>query len=179
LVKTLIFSCLFKKHIEPGLVKDAAVLDLGSSCGIFSGLLKRELPLSHQILVDLPQQLSLAHYYLGREFPSAAIATYRDLASLSSIGRDFIKKYDFILVPAYYYHKISAGSLDAFTNFMSLQEMGRGYFDGYLQNQPFLSAKFFFTINRYQSAPTYDNGIPFWIIPWEILRACILLPLPY
>lgn len=150
---------LFKKFMESRLKKDATVLDLGSSCGIFCGLLKSEMKASHNILVDLPQQLSLAHYYLALEFPGAAIATYRDLQHLKTIGTDFIKKYDFLLVPSRLYPRLSANSVDIFTNFMSLQEMSREYFDYYLKQEPFLSAGIFFTANRYRSAPTYDNGL--------------------
>ncbi len=150
---------LFKRYIKPELNESFTALDLGSSCGIFSGLLKREFKESRHILVDLPQQLSLAHYYLGLEFaPSCRIATYKDIAPLDRIDQDFIKRYDFILLPWYFYTKLLKGAIDVFTNFMSLQEMGRKYFDYYLGQEPFLSAGFFFTMNRYQSAPTYDNG---------------------
>lgn len=150
---------LFRKFIEPRAKLDATVLDLGSSCGIFCGLVKMEMKASHHLLVDLPQQLSLAHYYLALEFPQAAIATYKDLQHLKTIGTDFIKKYDFVLVPPQLYSRLSANSVDIFTNFMSLQEMSREYFDHYLKQEPFLSAEIFFTINRYQSAHTYDNGL--------------------
>ena len=71
----------------------------------------------------------------------------------------FVKEYDFILLPWYFYNKVSKGIVDVFANFMSLQEMGRRYFEYYLKQEPFLSARIFFTMNRYQSAPTYDNGL--------------------
>lgn len=148
-----------KKYIEPEIRDDFSVLDLGGGCGIFSGLLKSEFKKSHQILVDLPFHLVLANYYLSMEFPEAKIATFKDISNLNIIDKDIIKKYDFILLPAHFYTKIDKGAIDVFTNFMSLQEMSREYFDFYLKQEPFLSARCFFTINRYQSAPTYNNGL--------------------
>ncbi len=153
------FLGLFRKYIAPRLKTDFTALDLGSNYGLFSSLLKSEFNGSHNILVDLPQQLSLAHYYLSLNFPEAKIATYKDLEKPDVIGKDMIKRYDFILVPCYFYDKIAKDAVDVFTNFMSLQEMSREFFDYYLTRGPFLSAPFFFTVNRYQSAPTYDNGL--------------------
>lgn len=150
---------LFKKYIAGELKDDFVALDLGGGCGMFSGLLKQEFKASHHILVDLPEHLALAHYYLGLEFAQASIATYKDLIKIDLIDKEIIKKYDFILVPPFFYHQIAKDSIDVFTNFMSLQEMSRQYFDFYFKREPFLSAKTFFTINRYQSAPTYDNGL--------------------
>lgn len=153
------FLGLFKKYIEKEIGEDFIALDLGCFYGIFSGLLKKEFVKSHCVLVDLPQQLALAHYYLALNFPEAKIAAYKDIARLDAIDKDTIKKYDFILVPCHLYDKIAKDTLDVLTNFMSLQEMGREYFDLYLSREPFLSARFFLTVNRYQSAPTYDNGL--------------------
>lgn len=150
---------LFKSILADKLKEKFIALDLGSSYGIFSYLLKKEFPHSCHILVDLPQQLATAHYFLAMSFPHARIATYKDIMDMERIEEDFLRRYDFILLPCRLYHKISSGSVDVLTNFFSLGEMSREYFDYYLTNGPFFSAKFFFTINRYQSAPTYDNGL--------------------
>lgn len=158
-LRHIYFLGLFKKYLEKELKEDFAALDLGCFYGVFSSLLKKEFKKSHHLLVDLPQQLALARYYLGLEFPDASIATYKDIVSLNTIDLDFIKKYDFILVPCYFYNKIAKRSIDVFTNFMSLQEMSRDFFDYYTKQEPFLSAQFLLTVNRFQSAPTYDNGL--------------------
>lgn len=158
-IRHIYFLGLFKKYLESEVKEDFIALDLGCLYGLFSGLLKGEYGKSHHLLVDLPQQLSLAHYYLGLKFPEASIATYKEIAGLNTIDPDFIKKYDFILVPCHFYNKIVNNSIDLFTNFMSLQEMSRHFFDYYIKQEPFLSARFLLTVNRYQSAPTYDNGL--------------------
>ena len=158
-LRHIYFLGLFKKYLEREVQEDFTALDLGCFYGVFSSLLKKEFKKSHHLLVDLPQQLALAHYYLGSEFPSASIATYKDIADLNTIDPDFVKKHDFILIPCYFYDKIARESIDVFTNFMSLQEMSRDFFNRYTKHEPFLSAKFLLTVNRYQSAPTYDNGL--------------------
>lgn len=150
---------LFRLYIAPIAGEDFVSLDLGSNYGAFSGIVKSEYPKSHHILVDLPEQLSLAHYYLGRTFPEASIATFSDLEAHDSFDAEFMRKHDFILIPWYWYNRIRAGSVDVFTNFSSLQEMSRHFFDYYLRAEPFLSSRIFFMINRYDSAPTYNNGI--------------------
>lgn len=158
-VKHIYFLGLFKEILEKRLSKDFMSIDIGSSYGIFSYLLKKEFPHCHLILLDFPEQLTLAHYFLATDFPNARIASYKDIYQLEKINRDFLTNYDFVLLPWYFYTKIGPGALDLLTNFVSFAEMSRKYFDYYLKQEPFLSTKYFFTVNRFQSAPTYDNGL--------------------
>lgn len=150
---------LFQETLKNKLAQDFTLLDIGSSYGIFSYLLKKEYPDSHHILLDFPEQLVLAHYFLGMSFPGAKIASYKELAGHEKIGRDVIKQYDFILLPWYRYKALAAGSVDVAANFASLGEMKREWFDYYLKSETFLSAKYFFTHNRFLSAPTYDTDL--------------------
>ncbi|MDD5617699.1 MAG: putative sugar O-methyltransferase [Candidatus Omnitrophica bacterium] len=150
---------LFKKIFEKRINSRFICMDIGSSYGIFSSLLKREFPESHHILLDFPEQLVLAHYFLGKEFPEAKIASFKEIHDVEKIDKDFILKYDFILLPCMYYERLAENSLDLLTNFLSFGEMSRKYFDYYLKNEPFLSTKYFFTVNRFHSDSTYENDI--------------------
>jgi putative sugar O-methyltransferase len=150
---------LFKKILGEKLKDNFIILDIGSSYGIFSYLLKKEFPSSHHLLLDFPEQLILAHYFLGMNFPKAKIASFREIIKLEKIEKDFIEKYDFILIPWFFYDRLSSKSIDLITNFASLGEMKRQWFDYYLKQEPFLSTKYFFTENRFQSAPTYDTDL--------------------
>ncbi len=134
-------------------------LDVGSSYGLFEHLLKMQYSGGHSILVDFPEQLVLAHYYLGMSFPEAKIAGFQEVLKAQALGRDFLRKYDFILVPWFMYEKISPQTIDLFTNFASFGEMKREWFDYYLKKEPFLSARIFYCVNRFQSAPTYDTDL--------------------
>lgn len=158
-VRHILFLGVFKKMLESRLDRSFVCLDIGSSYGIFSNLLKRECLSSHHILLDFPEQLVLAHYFLGCNFPKAKIASYKEVCNMNSIDRKFISKYDFILIPWFLYKKLGHESVDLVSNFASLGEMKREWFDYYLKAEPFLSAKYFFTANRFQSFPEYDTDI--------------------
>ncbi|NQT47293.1 MAG: putative sugar O-methyltransferase [Candidatus Omnitrophica bacterium] len=150
---------LFKQVLEKRLSSDFVSMDIGSSYGVFSNLLKKEFPKSHHVLVDFPEQLVLAHYFLGKEFPEAKIASMKEIRGAGRINREFIRKYDFVLLPWMYYEKTQPKSLDLLTNFSSFGEMSKKYFDYYLRNEPFKSTPYFFTCNRFHSHSTYKNDI--------------------
>jgi putative sugar O-methyltransferase len=150
---------LFNKVFGKAIKMDFINMDIGSSYGIFSNLLKKEYPRSHQVLLDFPEQLVLAHYYLGMIFPEAKIASYKDLIDAKEINRKYIEKYDFVLIPWFMYKNVNSYSLDMLSNFASLGEMRREWFNYYLKSEPFLSTKYFFIHNRFQSYPEYDNDL--------------------
>lgn len=158
-LRHIIFLGLFKEFLEPRLKEEFITLDIGSSYGIFSYLISKEFPNSHNILIDFPEQLALAHYFLGISFPEARIAGYKEIFRLDSISKDFIKNYDFILIPYFFYKRIIPKSIDLITNFASLGEMKREWFNFYLKSDLFYSTKYFFTVNRFQSAPTFDTDL--------------------
>jgi hypothetical protein len=157
--KHIRFLSVMKGILEKKLEPDFTTLDIGSSYGIFSYLVKNNFPSSHCVLLDFPEQLALAHYYLGMSFPNARIASYAEIIKRGCLDRSILREYDFVLIPWFLYKKISAGSLDVITNFASLGEMKREWFDYYLKSEPFLSTKYFFAVNRFQSAPTYDTDL--------------------
>lgn len=158
-IRHIIFLSLFKNYLENKLPDNFITLDIGSSYGVFSYLLKKENPGSHNVLLDFPEQIVLAHYFLGMSFPESKIASFKELAGVDRIDRDFLNKFDFILVPWFHYKKIAPDSIDLITNFASLGEMRREWFDFYMKSEPFLSTQYFFTVNRFQSAPTYDTDL--------------------
>jgi hypothetical protein len=157
---------LFRKHLSKLLVDDFISMDIGSSYGIFSSLLKSEYKKSHHVLVDLPGQLILANYYLKRLFPEAKIADFSDVGNAVFVDRNFIKNFDFILVSADMYHKIKGTSVDLITNFSSLSEMPLNWFETYLKSDPFITSPYLFTINRYDAYPTYIDNIT--ILDYEL-----------
>lgn len=158
-IKHIYFLSVFKEILQDKLISNYTALDIGCSYGIFSSLLKKECNTSHHILLDFPEQLVLAHYFLGCTFPQAKIATYKEVSEVESIDREFIEKYDFILLPWFLYKKLKSNSIDIITNFTSFAEMSRKWFDYYIKSEPFLSTKYFYTNNHIQSYPTYDTDL--------------------
>ncbi len=158
-LRHIYFLGTFKKYLQDKVSDEFTLLDLGCSYSIFSSLIKQEFSKSRHILVDLPGQLVLAHYYLGKVFPNARIAGFKEVSRAKVIDAEFIKKYDFILVPPSMYQKIAGRTVDVYCNFLSLTEMPRHWFDYYLQSDLFKTAKFFYSVNRYDGHPTYQDGL--------------------
>lgn len=158
-LKHIYYLGLMKKTLGNLLGSNFNVLDLGSGWGIFSSLVKKEFAASHHILVDFPEALLLAYYFLGSCFPGARIAGIKEVQNRSEISRDFIEQYDFVLIPATLYSRLKPDTADLYTNFVSLGEMKREWFEFYLKSPTFLTSKYFYTVNRVISQPTYETDI--------------------
>lgn len=163
---------LLKKVLGSQLGNSPVGLDIGSSYGIFSSLVKREFPNSHHVLVDFPGQLILAYYFLGMTFPDARIAGVKEFSGGPALSRSMLMQYDFVLLPCEWYQRLELGAVDLITNFASLGEMKREWFDFYLKAPVFTSAQYFYTMNRIQSAPIYDTNITILDYPiWDRTKA--------
>lgn len=150
---------LFRDHLESDIGEEFINMDIGSSYGIFAYLLKSRFPKSRHILVDFPEQLILANYFMGRNFPDAKIASFKEIEEQGELTREFVEQYDFVLVPWFYYDRFAPKATDMFMNFASFGEMSREWFDYYLKNEPFSSAKYLFLENRVVSMPTYKTDL--------------------
>jgi len=156
-LRHIYFLGLFNEHLREHIADDSVVLDLGCSYGIFSSLLKQEMSSTRHILVDLPGQLILAHYYLQTLFPKANIAGFKEVGEAGKIDKSFIEQYDFILVPPSMYDTLSQSGVDLFTNFISLTEMSSFWFKKYIESEVFKTTPFIYMINRYDAHPTYQS----------------------
>jgi len=177
-IRHIYFFSIFKEHLEQHLPKNLLVLDIGPGYGTFQSLIKKEFPKSKHILVDIPGQLLLAEYYLQIEFPYAKVATIADVNAQDKINQDFIECYDFILIPADQYTKLYTDKIDLVTNFVSFIEMPKYWFDLYTNSTPFKTAEFFYTVNRYDSYPTYSSGITIMDFPFENYEKLFFRSLP-
>jgi putative sugar O-methyltransferase len=160
---------LLKTFLIGDLGEAPVVLDIGCSFGIFSSLVRREYPRSRHVLVDLPEQLLLAFYFLRCCFPAARIAGPGDVAALPAVTPDFIRSHDFVLIPSSACDRLAPGAVDLVTNFGSFGEMSRQYFETYLDSPAVLSARYLLTINRVAAVPErYHNDITILDYPiWE------------
>jgi putative sugar O-methyltransferase len=158
-LRHIYFLNLVRKHLGKALVEKEVfnVLDLGSGYGIFSYLLKSEYPQSRHILVDFPEQLITAHYFLTGLLPEAKIGLflipdhYGALAEAAASDR-----FDFILTTPDGYPHLGDMQVDLFSNFYSLSEMTREHFQGYLDHRLFRECRWLFTTNRFEAAPRFD-----------------------
>jgi len=148
---------IFNDNIKDKINNNFISCDIGSNSGIYSMLLKKEYHDVSLVLIDFPEQLLYAHYYLKHMFNDPKIATFSDIKNLKIIDRSFIERYDFVLVPSYIAHRIK--SVDVVTNFASLGEMTREWFDYYIKSDFFKNAKFFFHQNRIHKDYGYGYSI--------------------
>ena len=137
----------------------AKVLDIGGGYGIFNGLLKQEFKQVRSAIVEFPEQLLLAYYYLAMNFPGAKINTLQEICEVQIIDKDFVEQYNFLLIPIHCYSKIKGGVFNLITNFTSLGEMSREWFNFYLNAEAFKKAEYLFTLNRFESRPTYNTDL--------------------
>ena len=133
------------------------VADIGTGYGTFPVLLKKNFKSKKFILIDFPEQLCAAKYYIKSEFPDAKITSFEDIKDLEFLNRDFFKKYDFSFVPCFLIDKIQESSADMFCNFASLNEMPRAWFNKYLQSKLFKSSRYLYTMNRFTRMPMDKN----------------------
>lgn len=136
-------NALLRDRLGRGFV----AVDIGAGHGMFQNLVYQEYPGCHQVLVDLPESLLLARYYLGTCFPQARIAGPEVLHEQASISRELIEKYDFVLLPSSWYEKLQPGSADMITSFACLGELKREFFEYYVGAPVFRAARYLFTIN--------------------------------
>ncbi len=158
---------LFNRVLAPRLPPDFTCLDIGSSYGVMTYLLRREHPHSRHILIDFPEQLLLARYFLKSSLPALRVASLSKWGGGKSLTRSELLGYDVILLPCGSYGRIEPGFVDVVMNFASLGEMTRAGFERYLDSEQFRQARFFFTANRVESRPTYDTDLtildyPIW-----------------
>lgn len=139
------------QYLGPRLDAGFVTLDIGSGHGLFSTLMHQEYPGSHCVLVDLPEQLLLARYFLESTFPGARIGGVQQFAGRGPISRDALAAYDFVLLPWQFYRRLEAGSVDLITSFAALGELRRHVFDGYVQAPVFRSVKYVYLSNPVQS----------------------------
>jgi putative sugar O-methyltransferase len=157
-IKHIYLVGLLNRVLRDRLPGGFTAVDIGSSYGVFSSLAFQEYPGSHHVLVDLPEQLVFARYFLSRCFPEARIAGPEEIGRLENIPRDFLEAHDFVLAPPSLYGKIESGGVDLVTSFACLGELKRSYFDYYLQAPVFRGARYFYTANPVDSAAWFEDS---------------------
>lgn len=129
--------------LEPvfGSSPPSLALEIGGGYGGFARLLKLRYPACRIVLIDIPESLTVARYYLEQSFPGARFA---EGVAVAGTGDP-----DFVLVPAGEAAALRGEVFDLAVNFWSLGEMPRHevakYFD---LIQVWNVVRCFFTINH-------------------------------
>jgi len=96
----------------------AVLLEIGSGFGALAYLLRKVVPDSTYICLDLPESLYFSALYLSRFYPNVHLADARtDWSNLT--------QYDFVFVPNYLFHRLAKSRLrvDLAINTLSMSEM--------------------------------------------------------
>ena len=160
-----LFNEVLGGRVAPGFVS----LDIGCGYGLFQSLLHREHPRSRHVLVDLPEQLVLARYFLECSHPSARIAGPRELAGEKPISRQLLEDHDFVLLAPAFYERLAPGSVDLVTSFSSLGELRRSFFDYYVDAPVFRRARHLFTVNPVAPTPSFFPDAEVDLLDYPIL----------
>ena len=140
------------------------ILDIGSYYGGFQYVMKHIFPKSSHILVDFPHQLARSSIFLNKAFPNSRILAIYDLDTLNDFF-EFHKdtKYDFLLLTTDFFNSFSDQysklnkKIDLITNFYSLGEMPKNFFNSYLESKLIKESKYLYFCNRYDSSPFYEK----------------------
>lgn len=156
-LRYIYFIKLYEMYIKKKLSTQDKLtfIDIGGGYAAFSELLKRKQPNSTNIIIDFPNQLSLAYYYLNSFEKNYIVGTIRDVKR-NIIDDDFIKNYDFFLLPTSYFDQLQLKKIDLLTNFFSFGEMKEGELQKYLNSDIYKTAKTIFLSNRVFSNPNKE-----------------------
>ena len=58
------------------------------------------------IIIDLPEQLMLAKYYLSTNFPKSRVSNLKEVYKIKKIDKNFLKNFEIILIPNTEFKKI-------------------------------------------------------------------------
>ena len=133
------------------------VLDIGGGYGQFIMQLRRTNRKIKSVIVDFPEQLFLARYYTGMLDPSLRVNSLESIYQPNQKLDDLENAYDVLLVPVDRFDLLAGLKCKLVCNFSSFGEMPRKQFFEYLNSKPIRNTEYFFTINRTDCFPTYDN----------------------
>jgi len=144
-------------------------VDIGSSYGLCSSLIKRRYPDTKHVLIDKTSVLIAAYFYLRCLFPDARIHLVKENDATESL-RSIVNENDFTLYPADFFEPTIPFEPELVTNFYSFGEMPRYWLERYCDSELMKRAKFFYTVNRYDSRPSYTSDITFLDYPFDLFE---------
>lgn len=124
------------------------VVELGAGFGGLCRLWKCFSPKSVYVIIDLPEVLLVASYFLKMNFPEKKIGFYTDISFEQVINKTLLKNYDIILLPNHLIEKIEDGCCDIFINIASLGEMDKNIVANYIKHIERICNGMFYTANR-------------------------------
>jgi len=135
-------------HVALSNMQKTVICDLGTGYGGLPAMLRYYMNESCQILIDFPEVLIFAAYYIRYNFPDAKIALLEDLQK--DDFKSLLENYDFILIPPEYMTYIPDETIDLLTNTASLGFLDRETSSLYLSEISRILKKegYFYSVNQ-------------------------------
>jgi len=118
-------------HID---VSRPVIFEIGAGYGGLARILKSYIPSSCHILLDLPETLTYASYFIAYTYPDKKIAYLSDIMDRLDCFDEVIDAYDFVLIPPWVSRYLPDSSVDLVIDTSSLAEMSTVYTQYYLEH---------------------------------------------
>lgn len=142
----------------------AVVCDIGGGYGRLARYFTGVFPRSTYILLDLPESVALASFFLRSAMPRARIGTIREFAPDAPITPEALEGYTYVVLPWWYVQNLSDASVDLFINVASMGEMSRAFVEYYVAQIQRLARGAFYWANRLEGHPR-GNRLAFSAYP--------------
>lgn len=169
------YASEFSRAVNLDQQQDFVICELGGGYGNLARILKQVHPARRvtYAIIDLPQMLPVAAYFLRANCPHARIGFWDELRD-RSLSRSELAKYDFVLLPNWDIERVSDGGVDAVINTASLAEMDQPIVENYLDQIRRITARngHFYTVNRDRGIEypelggARETGMNTWNLDW-------------
>ena len=142
--------------------------EIGCGYGGFAKLFKSWYPNATFIMLDLPETLLLASFFIASNFPKARIGYMADFSQKEVLSSERAKEYDFILLPWWYIENLTAKIIDIYFNFSSMQEMTLEFIRYYFEHieRTCRDGGYFYCESRLHNPLRY-GGVSFKYFPFD------------
>jgi len=132
------------------LPKRPVIWEIGAGYGGLARILKSYIPNSCHIILDLPETLTYASYFIAYNFPDKKIAYLSDIIDRLDEFDRLIVEYDFILIPPWVSPYIPKSSVDLVIDTYSMSEMSKVYAKYYIRHidRVLRRGGYFYSINK-------------------------------
>jgi len=140
------------------------IWEIGAGYGALSRILKEYIPNSCYIILDLPETLTYASYFLSYNFEDKKIGYLSDIIDRLESFQELLDEFDFLIVPTWVSEYIPKDSVDLIIDTYSMGEMSKEYVEYYIKHidRVLKSGGYFYSINRRFNRTDENLGFYNW-----------------